>query len=240
MMAAIAAWYALIDQGTVSGGTVGGTADAITLANSPTVGAYAAGQRYLFRAGSANTTAVTLAVDGLAATALRWHDTALVADDIAAGDLVLCVYDASTSRFQMLNPPRVSLVTVAATQAQMEAATNLIAPVTAGRLQYHPGVAKCWGYITVAAGSPTLQVSQNLTSITDTATGRLTLTIATDFSAATWTAQVSIEIDSSGNQDYPTLVSNGTQAAGSVEIRNFNSGSLKDPAAWHFAGFGDQ
>jgi hypothetical protein len=110
MMAAIASWYALIDGGTISGGTVGGTADAITLTNSPTVSALAAGQRYLFKyTSSGNTGAVTLNVDGLGNTALRYKDVALVSGDIATNDWVLAVHDGT--RFQMLNPPRLSWAT---------------------------------------------------------------------------------------------------------------------------------
>ena len=104
MMAAVASWYALIDAGTVSGGSVGGTADAITLTCLPTVSALAAGQRYLFKYTAAgNSGAVTLNVDGLGATALRYKDVALVSGDIATNDWVLAVYDGT--RFQMLNPP---------------------------------------------------------------------------------------------------------------------------------------
>lgn len=184
MMGRIADWYLLIDGGTVSGGTVGGTADAITLTNSPTVDALAHGQRYLFRAGSANTGAVTLNVDSLGATALRYRDTALVANDIAAGDIVLCMYDSNTTRFQMLTPPRLGAVsTVAATQAQMEAASVTNAPVTPGRTQYHPGVAKAWcNYNTVTSTSVT--ASHNVGSLTDNGTGDTTFNWTTAFSTA--------------------------------------------------------
>ena len=110
MMAAIKSWYDLIDAGTVSGGSVGGTADAITLTCSPTVSALAAGQRYLFKyTSTGNTGAVTLNVDSLGATALRYKDVALVSGDIATSDWVFCVYDGT--RFQMLNPPRLSWAT---------------------------------------------------------------------------------------------------------------------------------
>ena len=110
MMAAIKSWYDLIDAGTVSGGTVGGTADAITLTCSPTVSALAAGQRYMFKyTSTGNTGAVTLNVDSLGATALRYKDVALVSGDIATSDWVFVVYDGT--RFQMLNPPRLSWAT---------------------------------------------------------------------------------------------------------------------------------
>jgi len=110
MMAAVASWYALIDAGTVSGGTVAGSADAITLTCSPTVSALAAGQRYLFKyTSTGNTGAVTLNVDSLGATAVRYKDVALVSGDIATSDWVFVVYDGA--RFQMLNPPRLSWAT---------------------------------------------------------------------------------------------------------------------------------
>jgi hypothetical protein len=52
-------------------GTAGGTADAITLAPSPAITAYAAGQRFVWKAsGSANTGATTVAISGLGAIAL--------------------------------------------------------------------------------------------------------------------------------------------------------------------------
>ena len=107
MMAALKSWYDLIDAGTVSRGTVGGTADAITLTCSPTVSALAAGQRYLFKyTSTGNTGAVTLNVDSLGATAVRYKDVALVSGDIATSDWVFVVYDGT--RFQLINPPRLS------------------------------------------------------------------------------------------------------------------------------------
>jgi hypothetical protein len=108
MMAAIASWYAQIKAGTVIG-TVGGTADAITLTCSPTVSALAAGQRYLFKAPGTNTGAVTLNVDSIGAVALRYKDVALIAGDLVTNDYVLATFDGT--RFQMVNPPRLSWAT---------------------------------------------------------------------------------------------------------------------------------
>ena len=105
-MAAIAAWFALIDQGTVSNGTVGGSASAITLTCSPTVDARVAGQRYAFKLGSAITGATTLAVDGLASGALQWNQTAIVANDFAANDWVLVIDDGTN--YQLVTPPKLS------------------------------------------------------------------------------------------------------------------------------------
>jgi len=58
----------------------------------------------------------------------------------------------------------------AATQADMEAGTSTTTFVTPGTQHFHPGHPKCWGKATVSGGTPTLQTSYNVTSITDTAT----------------------------------------------------------------------
>jgi hypothetical protein len=106
MMAALAAWRILIGYGTVSGGTVGGSASAVTLTCSPTVAARVAGQRYVFKLGSAITGATTLAVDGLASGAIQWNQAAIVANDFAANDWVMVVDDGTN--YQLVTPPKLS------------------------------------------------------------------------------------------------------------------------------------
>jgi hypothetical protein len=74
----------------VPAASVGGTANAITLAPIPTISAYSAGQRFSFPAQSNNTSAVTIATNGLSARALRYADgTALTGSELLAGG----VYD---------------------------------------------------------------------------------------------------------------------------------------------------
>lgn len=109
MMKVLADFFLLIDYGTISNGTVGGTAAAITLTCSPTVGTLAAGQRYLFAFGSTTTGATTLTVDSTSAGALQYRGQALIAGDYATNDWGLCVCDGTN--FQMLNPPRLSAQT---------------------------------------------------------------------------------------------------------------------------------
>jgi hypothetical protein len=92
-----AATIANIVAGTgVYVGTVGGTADVITLTASPAVTAYAAGQRFYFIAGGTNTTNVTVNVSSLGAKALTKNgSTALTAGDIGSGSIVSMVYDGT-------------------------------------------------------------------------------------------------------------------------------------------------
>ena len=89
---------ATIQDGTgVYVGTVGGTADAITLTPSPAIAAYAAGQTFRFIASGANTTTVTVAVSGLASPkdVTKNGTTALAAGDIASGAMVCITYDGT-------------------------------------------------------------------------------------------------------------------------------------------------
>lgn len=81
-------------------GTVGGTANAITLTPSPAVPAYAAGQSFAFKAAAANTGGVTVAISGLAAQSITKRGTAaLVSGDIANGAVVFITYDGT--QFQL-------------------------------------------------------------------------------------------------------------------------------------------
>jgi hypothetical protein len=84
--------------------TVGGTGDAITLTMSPAYSAYASPMVIWFKATAANTTAVTINVDGLGAKSLKRLDgaTALIANDIKNGQLVCILYDGTN--LQMITP----------------------------------------------------------------------------------------------------------------------------------------
>lgn len=77
-------------------GTVGGTADVITLTASPAIAAYAAGQTFRFIASGANTTNVTVNINGLGAKAITKNGTtALAAGDIPSGMMVTITYDGT-------------------------------------------------------------------------------------------------------------------------------------------------
>lgn len=136
---------------------------------------------------------------------------------------------------------------VAATQTQMEAASSAVVSVVPAVQQFHPGHPKAWAMVTVSGGTPTLQTSYNVTSITDTATGRLTITIATDFSSVNYCNQISVEAASNAtavaNRRFP-CIANGGIAAGTVELNCWDgtavNSNLVDPASWHWMALGDQ
>lgn len=104
-----------------------------------------------------------------------------------------------------------------------------------------------WLKAAVAAGVPSVAASFNVTSITDTGLGILTVTIGTDFSSANWCCLASAELTATTYavaNDRRTFVRFGGQAAGTVALDCIDSTATtnlpKDPTAWHVAGFGVQ
>jgi len=85
-------------------GSVSGT-NTITASATPTLPAYAAGQRFVFAAAGANTTGVTLNINSLGAINIYKGSgaTALVAGDIPAGSVVEVIYLTSPgNHFRLL------------------------------------------------------------------------------------------------------------------------------------------
>lgn len=84
--------------------TVGGTVNAITTVFAPTFAAYTTGMRIRWVSGGANTSTVTMAVDGLATKAVNKLDNQpLVQGDTGpSGHICEAVYDGT--RFLLVNP----------------------------------------------------------------------------------------------------------------------------------------
>jgi len=89
-------------EGYIWCGTMGGTADAGTLSPSPAITAYAAGQRFAWKASSnANTGAMTIAISGLSTLAAQNGRAALSAGDHSADDIYMGILD-TTSTIQIM------------------------------------------------------------------------------------------------------------------------------------------
>ena len=122
---------------------------------------------------------------------------------------------------------------LAASQAQVEAVTTNDAVITPANAHYHPGAAKFWAYVTVTTGTPTLVTSYNVTSITDTDVGKLTVTIGTDFSSADWCC-----VATTGS--FGRTASETSKSAGSVQIESYVATiGYQDPASYNVVGYGD-
>jgi hypothetical protein len=119
--------------------------------------------------------------------------------------------------------------------------------VTPQGVNWHPGVAKCWGKALGAGTS--LSAGWNIASVADTGTGRLGWTIGTDFSGVNWAALNSIQriattltvatVDLGGG-----TFRNAGQTAAVIESENYDETATtnvaQDPEFYYMAGFGDQ
>ena len=125
----------------------------------------------------------------------------------------------------------------AATQAQMEAASSNTVFATPLNTNFSPGAAKAWLKCDAAG---TIQVSHNITSITDTATGQVTVTLNTDFSSADYVILCTAE-SSTGSPRFLQSSSGTPPTAGAFLIQSFNvAGSTADSTNYYAACFGDQ
>jgi hypothetical protein len=122
---------------------------------------------------------------------------------------------------------------VVATQANQETATSTTTVVSPGRQHFHPSAAKCWLKCDHAG---TVNASYNITSITDTGTGVVTVTIATDFSTADYAVVVTV------GTAVAACAPSTSQAVGSFVINAFNTGTgaAQDSILGYYAvAFGD-
>ena len=126
-----------------------------------------------------------------------------------------------------------------AVQADQETATSTTTAVTPGIQQFHPSACKMWAYITVSGGTPSLDASYNVTSITDTSAGNVTITIATDFSSANYCA-VANAVTAGGVSNVASVKTG--QAAGSLVVRTYAGATGTDTDNINLAvvAFGDQ
>jgi hypothetical protein len=132
----------------------------------------------------------------------------------------------------------------AATQAEMEAGTATNKYVTPQGVNWHPGVAKAW---VVAGVTGNVLASWNITSLTDTGTGVLGITIATDFSSVNYCVNVSVEATATTWAVANTRechIRNATLAVGTVSVdcvdNTATTSLVKDPTTWHVTMYGDQ
>lgn len=79
--------------------------DAYAITPSPAITAYAAGQVFRVKLGTANTGACTLAVSGLSALPItKNYNTALSTGDLLANQIIEVAYDAVNTSWQLLSP----------------------------------------------------------------------------------------------------------------------------------------
>ena len=246
-----------------------GASDTYAITLSPAPSAYTTGMVIRFKANTLNTGAATLNANSLGAIALKKFGTTndVATGDILAGQIVEVVYDGTN--FQMISAvddiinlttdgspdtaadyfktwdasastyKKVLLSSVgstAATQADQETATSTTTYVSPGRQQFHPSASKAYLKCGTAAN---ILHSYNITSLADTGTGDVAITIATNFSSTLYVAVTTPETTAR----QATRVKNGTPAAGTISIECFatDTGTAADPTTgYNVSMFGDQ
>ena len=181
---------------------------------------------------------------GTAATAVA-SDATLLAFDATLPDAITFGQSGAvgsstvTSRRDHVHAMEAETPTVAATQAEMEAASSTTVFATPGRTQYHPGVAKAWCQF---HHTNVVDSSYNITSVSNTATGEYTVTLATDMSGATYVGAAMAEFGRSIPSSDNTAWTAGTVR---LEYASLSSGALTDISTTELASvriafFGDQ
>jgi hypothetical protein len=126
---------------------------------------------------------------------------------------------------------------IAATQAQQETGTTLTRVVVTGRQQFHPSAAKAWVRFN-GTGTPAVNASYNVTSITDNGVGDYTINFTTAFSGATGYAAAFAMSNEASNVDNNIKIT--TMATGSLRVLTWENGAATDKANICATCFGDQ
>jgi hypothetical protein len=127
-----------------------------------------------------------------------------------------------------------STISSAATAVNINVNCNVIGDLAVTGTLTAATAAKCWAYVTLSGSTPTLEVSNNITSITDTGVGELTLTIEADFSSVNWVSVATTNTFHVGS-------SSVNKAAGSAKLLAWNElHNSSDPSSYNFVGFGAQ
>lgn len=122
----------------------------------------------------------------------------------------------------------------AAAQSDQETSTSTTTYVSPGRQQFHPSAAKAWVNANI---NGTSDVSFNISSITDVATGKIGINFTTAFSTADYSAICTPQnttTSATAFQDTSNL------AAGRSDFWCIIAGTPSDPVEWNMAFWGDQ
>lgn len=130
----------------------------------------------------------------------------------------------------------VGSVLAAGTQAQLEAASSTAVYVTPGRQHFHPGMAKAVGRVTNSAGTYTLQstTSYNITSISKTGTGVITVNLTTSMADTNYIVQITT--DTSATSAYYTATSSSVIT---VNIKSIGTTPAAIDSGFSITIFGD-
>lgn len=158
-------------DGSLTWPTVGGTGDAITLAHSPAQTAYTTGMVIRFKAGAANTGAVTVNADSLGAKSLKTAaKVALASGDLVLGQVYTAVYDGTD--FLLREAATSEAFSITGLTAETAPATDDVVPLydtsaTANRKMTLANVLKVIGSLT----AETAPATDDILALYDTSAG---------------------------------------------------------------------
>src|SRR5690606_20427268 len=220
--------------------TASGSSNAFTVTSNRTIAQLYDDLTLCFTANHTITGACTLNLNGIGAKPIKSPNGAnLGSGAIVEGQPVKVIYKSGPDAWLMVSAPAhmlgyattsVAGVVELATGAEVKAASDTTRPVTPGLQRLHPAHPKAWGVVTVSSGTPRLRDSYNISGITDSGEGRLTVTLDNDFADDNY-AIIATAMSSTGGGDIISVqVWQGTQAAGSFQLssRTGNNNS-RDP-----------
>ena len=179
--------------------------------------------------------ATTLKLPGGASIVTAANDRALVIQD-ASDNVIVAAYVKADGRAIIAKADATDTQSgpiEIAIQSEMETATDTVRAVVPGRQQFHPSAAKAWLSADASGG---INASYNITSIADTGTGILGVTIAQDFSSSSYVITTSARTGGS------VVCCISAQAAGTCSISAYRTSTDApiDPIGYQVAMFGDQ
>ena len=128
----------------------------------------------------------------------------------------------------------------------MDGTNNAIIPAAAPSTPtahglYRDNICKGWANVSVSGGTPTLQADFNVTSITDSGVGELTVTWETDFASANYVVIVTLRPAAGNDHFLGTVDENNALATGSCRITSATGGNvISDPQLWCVVAYGAQ
>jgi hypothetical protein len=233
----LARWYSDWDGSVTSTGS----SNAYAITSNRTIGALTDGIVMAFTPNFTNTDAATLALNGLTAKSIKHANNQPVTVGLIVSGLPIVVVYKGGSIDSWIIISGAGVVPVAtdnfpglieiATQAEMEAASNVSLAVGAGRQHFHPGMPKAWG----RADSDGTLVSgdYNVATVVKDSTGTYTVTLTNALADTNYAVLVSAMTD---NRAAAAVVSSSSVFV--VTTRGMGTGALAD-SAFAFTVLGD-
>ncbi len=160
-------------------------------------------------------------------------------DVVMAGTLSCAAIETSASIDANLNMTLAGTFTMDGTGNAIIPAAAPSTPVAHGL--YRDNICKGWANVSVSGGTPTLNADYNVTSITDTGVGLLTVTWETDFSSANYAVTAMVRGSSSNRHIVATINEANAPLVGSCVISAATGGNVADdPQAYYIVAYGAQ